>query len=156
MFRAILGAFALLAGGVAPAVAMAQEKTPAAAFAFISSMVTDGTWTGGVLYCDEDGNCSDSDAPVISVTAVAGNICHLQFSMRDSDGETFTRRVDLAHRRYLVWAYRRDLNFEGPVITTKGEIIPRWKLTHLAFYDEKRLEAALDYLGESCQPKSPF
>lgn len=147
-----------LGGMLALAPAHAQEKTPANAFEFIRSVMSDGSWEGQYEYCDQEyeydeliwEDCSTQWAPVQHVYYYDNTYCAITFQMAAEDSPV--RKIDLRKQFDIVdWG---GLNFNGPVVKSNGEVTGSWRTSTTNYDAHKRVLAAVQYLRDICKPNT--
>jgi hypothetical protein len=151
-------AFALLGGicaAAAPPMAVAQEKTPANAFAFIRDNVADGSWMGNYVACRGNDDCWDAEGRIIGADFQNGSYCNLRFVIQTETGSA-TRHIDLT-KAFSIWfdGYTRKIHFAGPVRNGEGEVLSGWDM-HASYDISERVLAALHHLQTVCKPAGPW
>ena len=111
-----------LAAVIAASPAAAQEKTPANAFEFIRSNMSDGTWEGWTKFCyHAEDRCEIEETPIQSVSYDGGSYCVIRIALRGD--RTLYRTLDLRKSFSIVMDVDRErIVFQGPVRNTNGEI----------------------------------
>ena len=135
-------------------------KTPASAFAFIQSSMTDGSWTGQLQNCEDYSCTTTTDNRIFSVQSYGGSYCFIRFTL---DGERplspLTRDINLTKNFTFGIAYHgseRGVGFLGPVIMGNGGILNAWETYTSSQETAERVIAAFNYLQTACKPASAW
>jgi hypothetical protein len=139
--------------------AVAQEKTPASAYQFISSTMADGSWVPSYDNCDAEGECTTEYGGTITRVGLLGGYCNLEFKMKTEFGY-LSRKIDFSRSISLDDGYESGIGYYidilGPIVDTKGRTQRSWRVYSLSIDITRRVSKALNFLIETCGAKSAF
>lgn len=132
--------------------AVAQEKTPASAFDFIRTNMTDGSWTGTFDECYPTGNCRTWGGNRITGVQYVGTYCKLRFSIQIRS-RTVNYTVDLRNN-FEVGENMSRVFFAGPIFDDSGKSMSNWEALAPSYEIAVRVSKAVLFIQEGCKPKS--